>query len=170
MTRKILDALYESALYLAAFFIAALLAMVMAGVLGRLMGFNLRGSDAYAGYSMAAAAFLALASTLKKGQHIRVMLLLECLSKRARFHFETGCYVVGLFFSGALAFFSVRLVWQSHEFNDISQSMDQTPLWVPQIGMALGTALFFVAMIDALYCHLRYNRQASVSKELGRIS
>ena len=58
--RKALDTLYNAAGYLAAFFMIGILAMVLASVVGRLAGFNLRGSDAYAGYCMAAASFLAL--------------------------------------------------------------------------------------------------------------
>lgn len=165
MIRKYLDALYASALYVAAFFIVAVLAMVVAGVLGRLVGFQLRGSDAYAGYFMSAAAFFALAHTLKKGEHIRVMLLLERFGEPTRFHFETGCYIAGAFFSAVMALFSARLVWQSYEFSDISHSMDATPLWLPQVGMALGTALFFVAIVDALYYHLRYRTPLPVSEE-----
>jgi len=159
VTRKLLDTLYKSALYAAAIFIVVLLAMVVAGVVGRLVGFHLRGSDAYAGYSMAAAAFLALAHTLKKGEHIRVTLLLQRFSERTTFAFEVGCYVVGLFFCGALAFYSVRLSWQSLVFNDISHSMDETPLWIPQIGMAVGTFIFFIAVVDELYLHLRYRKR-----------
>ncbi len=68
--------LYDAGLA-AAFFMVGVLAMVLASVVGRLAGFNLRGSDAYAGYCMAAAGFLALAHTLKRGEHIRVTLFLE---------------------------------------------------------------------------------------------
>src|SRR3954466_10561273 len=75
--RKSLDFLYDAAGYLAAFFMVGILLMVLASVLGRLLEFQLRGSDAYAGYCMAAASFLALAHTLKRGEHIRVTLILE---------------------------------------------------------------------------------------------
>ena len=51
-------------------------------IVGRLLGFNVPGTDAYAGYCMAAAGFLALAHTLKRGEHIRVTLLLEHCAAR----------------------------------------------------------------------------------------
>jgi hypothetical protein len=35
----------------------------------------------------------------------------------------------------------VRLVWQSRTFNDISQGNDATPLWIPQIAMAVGAVV-----------------------------
>ena len=47
-----------------------------------------------------------------------------------------------------LAFYSVRLAWQSHVYNDISQGNDATPLWIPQIAMALGAIVLLVAMAD----------------------
>jgi len=146
--RKALDLLYDAAGYLAAFFMVGILLMVLASVVGRLAGFNLRGSDAYAGYCMAAASFLALAHTLKRGEHIRVTLFLDRFGGRLRRPLELWSHAAGTFFCAALAWFSVRLVLQSHEFNDISQGNDATPLWIPQIGMAVGAVVLLVAMLD----------------------
>jgi TRAP-type C4-dicarboxylate transport system permease small subunit len=70
--RRLLDALYDGAAALAALFMVLLLAMVLISILGRQLHFNLSGVDAYAGYMMAAAGFLALAHTLKRGEHIRL--------------------------------------------------------------------------------------------------
>jgi TRAP-type C4-dicarboxylate transport system permease small subunit len=153
--RKFLDLLYDAAGYLAAFFMVGILLMVLASVVGRLAGFNLRGSDAYAGYCMAAAGFLALAHTLKRGEHIRVSLLLERFGGRLRRPLDLWSHVAGVFFCAVLAIFSVRLVWTSHAFNDISQGNDATPLWIPQIGMALGACVLLVAMADDLVALIR---------------
>ena len=148
--RKALDTLYNAAGYLAAFFMVGILVMVLASVLGRLFGFNLRGSDAYAGYCMAAASFLALAHTFKRGEHIRVNLFLERFDGRLRWPLDIWSHVAGAFFCAVLAFFSVRLAWQSRLFNDVSQGNDATPLWIPQIGMAVGAIILFIAMVDDL--------------------
>ncbi|HRD85473.1 MAG TPA: TRAP transporter small permease subunit, partial [Rubrivivax sp.] len=75
--RRVLDALYDGAAVLAALCMIGLLGMVLVSILGRQFHFHLPGTDAYAGYLMAAAGFLALAHTLKRGEHIRVTLLLE---------------------------------------------------------------------------------------------
>lgn len=148
--RKTLDILYDAAGYLAAFFMVGILAMVLASVAGRAFGFNLRGSDAYAGYAMAAASFLALAHTLRRGEHIRVTLFLDRFGGRLRRPLEIWSHVAGTFFCGALAWFSVRLVVVSREFNDISQGNDATPLWIPQVAMAVGAVILLVAMADGL--------------------
>ena len=146
--RKSLDFLYLAAGILAAMFMIGTLAMVLASVLGRMMNFNLRGSDAYAGYCMAAAGFLALAHTLKRGEHIRVTLVLERLGAGGRHRLELVAHAIAVFFSGMFAFFTARLVYQSYAFNDISQGNDATPLWIPQIAMAVGAAVLFIAILD----------------------
>src|SRR5260221_72798 len=81
----------------------------------------------------AAAGFLALAHTLKRGEHIRVSLLLDRFGGRLRRPLDLWSHAAGTFFCAALALFSVRLAWNSRAFNDISQGNDATPLWIPQI-------------------------------------
>ncbi len=168
--RKPLDHLYNAAGVLAAFFMVATLAMVLASVTGRLMNFNLRGSDAYAGYCMAAAGFLALAHTLHRGEHIRVTLLLQRFGARVAHALELWCHAAGTFLACAFAFYSTRLAWQSRVFNDISQGNDATPLWIPQLSMAIGTAVFAIAMADGLVAHLRGTaKRAAHEDELRRM-
>lgn len=157
--------LVNSTLHLAAFFMFAVFALVMASILGRLIGIELRGATAYAGYCMAAASFLALADTLKQGDHIRVMLLLERLGTAKRRYFEIWCHAAGCFFCGALAFFSIRLVMQSYQFNDVSQASDGTPLWIPEITMAVGTVVLFLAMIENFWLWLRNRVPAQLTSE-----
>ncbi len=165
--RSVLDRSYELSGYLAGIFMIGTLLAILASIFGRLLGIEVPGSDAYAGYSMAAAAFLALAPTLRRGEHIRVTLLPSHLGARANRAVEIGCHAAALLLSGALAWFSIRLVWQSHLFHDVSQSMDATPLWIPQIAMALGTSLFFVAFVDDLIAYLRGSDPALRHREAG---
>ena len=166
--RRALDALYDGAAALAALFMVLLLVMVMLSILGRQLHFNVPGIDAYAGYMMAAAGFLAMAHTLKKGEHIRVTLLIAGLKGFAKKGFE----VWSLFAASALAllsaFYSSKLAWQSYTFHDISTSNDATPLWLPQLTMALGTIVLAVAFIDELVLELRGERVAVETEEALR--
>ena len=73
---RALDALYDASAALGAVAMVLLLVMVLLSVISRQVGFNIGGIDAYAGYMMAGAGFLAMAHTLKRGEHIRVTLLL----------------------------------------------------------------------------------------------
>jgi len=167
--RKSLDTLYDAAGYLAAFFMVGVLAMVLASVIGRLAGFNLRGSDAYAGYCMAAASFLALAHTLKRGEHIRVSLLLERFHGKLRRPLEIWSHAAGSFFCAVLAWYSVRLVWLSYQYHDVSQGNDATPMWIPQIAMAAGALVLLVAMADDLVRVVRGKALAAAPDELKAI-
>ena len=163
--RRLLDRLYDAAGLLAALFLVGVLAMVVLGIAGRLLHFHVPGTDAYAGYCMAAAGFLALAHTLSRGEHIRVTLVVERLTGRRRRALEISALVVGTVLAGLLAWYSARLAWQSYDFHDISTANDATPLWIPQLTMALGTAIFFVAMLDELVREARGTPRRRPSQE-----
>ena len=62
-----LDRLYLCCGYLAAFFLVGIFATTMVQIGSRLVGFNIRGLTDYAGYFMAASAFLAFAHTFNRG-------------------------------------------------------------------------------------------------------
>src|SRR3546814_1262321 len=59
MTSSPLAPLYRACLWLAGLFMIALLVTILVSIAGRQFGFYLRGLDAYSGYCMAAASFLA---------------------------------------------------------------------------------------------------------------
>jgi TRAP-type C4-dicarboxylate transport system permease small subunit len=151
--RRTLDALYGAAGWVAAVFLMGLLLMVLLTIVSRLLHFYVPGTDAYAGYLMAGSGFLALAHTLKKGEHIRVSLLVNHLQGRARFWLEIWALLLASLLSALFAYYSLRLAWQSHLFNDISTANDATPLWIPQLPMVFGALLLFVACLDELWLH-----------------
>ena len=163
--RRSLDFLYDATAWLAALSMIGVLVMVLNSILGRLLNFHLPGSDAYAGYSMAAAGFLALAHTLKKGEHIRVTLVIGRLRGGARRALELLSLSAAVLLAGLFAFYACRLVWQSHAFNDMSTSNDATPLWIPQLAMAVGTVLLFVALVDEWVLELRGRRAHDMHSE-----
>lgn len=156
--RRALDALYDGAAWLAALCLVGLLVMVLLSIVSRQLHFHVPGTDAYAGYLMAASGFLALAHTLKRGEHIRVTVLLGLLRGSARRAIELWALGAASALALLSAFYSARLAWQSHAFNDISTGIDATPLWLPQLGMAVGTAILAVAFIDELVLELRGQR------------
>jgi TRAP-type C4-dicarboxylate transport system permease small subunit len=167
--RTALDRLYDAAGWLAAVFMIGTLVFVLLGIFGRLFSFHVRGTDAYAGYCMAACGFLALAFTLRRNEHIRVTLLLGHVPPGARKALEIWCHLIAVALAAILAFYSVRLVWQSRSFNDISTANDATPLWIPQIAMATGTVILLVAFIDAFVAVLRDGGKVETGEEPARI-
>ncbi len=165
MLRRLLDGLYDGAAWLAALFLVGTLAMVLTAIAGRWLNFHVPGTDAYAGYCMAASGFLALAHTFRRNEHIRVTLVVERLTGGARHGLELWALGAGVVLSGLFAWFSIRLAYQSWDFHDISTANDATPLWIPQLGMALGTTVLFVAMIDELVAEWQGRRSRAVPAE-----
>ena len=163
--RRALDTVYDGAAYVAALFMVGTLVMVVIGIAERYLDFHLPGTDSYAGYCMAAAGFLALAHTFKRGEHIRVTLLLE-RAGRARRGLEIWALAVGTLLAALFACYSVRLAWQSWDFHDVSTGNDATPLWIPQITMALGTIVLLVAFIDELALELSGRRLPAKPAEM----
>jgi len=163
--RRLLDALYDGAAALAGVFMIGLLVMVLLSVLGRQLHFDVPGTDAYAGYMMAAAGFLALAHTLKRGEHIRVTLLITQLRGAPRRALELWALGASVLLAALAAFYSVRLAWQSYTFHDISTSSDATPLWLPQLSMALGTVVLLIAFVDEWVLEWRGQRTQPASDE-----
>lgn len=166
--RRALDSLYLGAAWLAALFMVGLLVMVLLSIFSRLLHFHVPGTDAYAGYLMAGSGFLALAHTLKRGEHIRVTLLLSSLRGRARHGLELWALSAAVALAALFAFYSVRLAWNSRAFNDVSTGNDATPLWIPQIAMAVGSLILVVAFVDEWWLELRGRRHVPASDEATR--
>ncbi len=128
----------------------AIAVLILLSIVTRMLGIYLPGLSDYAGYAMASASFLALGYTFGAGGHIRVSLVLGKLKGRARRGLELWCLAVGAALSGYLAWFSVKMVWISMELGDVSEGPDATPLWIPQLGMAVGTVILMIALVDRL--------------------
>lgn len=165
MLRNSLNKLYDASAWAAALMMVGTLLMVVLGMLDRYVSLSFRGTDMYAGYSMAAAGFLALAHTLKNNEHIRVTLLLNAVSPAAKKALELWSLSAAVLLSGLFCFYSMKLAYQSWDFNDISTGNDATPLWIPQLGMAVGTLVLAVAFVDELVLEFLGQRVTGSSDE-----
>ena len=150
MIRRALDLLYDLAGWLAALFMVAILLIIVAQIGTRLLGVKFPGGTDYAGYCMAAASFLALAHTFKRGAHIRVELVLQRLPEPARRRVELAVLALAAALCWYFAWYAIRGVRFSWMLGDVSQGQDATPLWIPQSAMALGVVLLAVAVSDHL--------------------
>ncbi|AVO40293.1 TRAP transporter small permease [Simplicispira suum] len=166
--RRLLEGIYSGAAALAALCMVLLLLAVLLSIASRQLHFQTPGIDAYAGYLMAGAGFLALAHTLKRGEHIRVTLVLNLLRGRWKKGAELWALSAATLLALLFAVYSCKLAWQSHVFNDISTGNDATPLWLPQIAMALGTVVLAIAFVDELVLELLGRREPPQSSEALR--
>lgn len=163
--RRFLDKLYLVSGGVAAVFTVGVLVAVVMSIVTRQLGIHIGGLDAYAGYSMAAAGFLAMAHTFKSGEHIRVTLLLAALPAKGRFRLDLFALLIACAITANLCWFSGKLVLDSFAYNDISTSNDATPLWIPQIAMAIGNLIFFIAVLDETVRRMRGIPEETHSEE-----
>lgn len=142
-----LDRVYLICGYLAAFFLFCIFLTTMLQVMTRLVGINISGLTDYAGYFMAASAFLAFAHTFNRGAHIRIELFLSMMGRFRKFA-EWFAFLISSAITLWLAYFAWSMVYWSRELNDISQGLDATPIWIPQLSMAIGMTLFAISVVD----------------------
>jgi TRAP-type C4-dicarboxylate transport system permease small subunit len=155
LLRRVLDALYLGAGWLAGAFLVVIFLLMMGLSIGRQIGVNIPAGDEFAAWSMAAMAFLGLAHTFKSGDMIRVGLLTERLSGRTKQAFEIGALAVALTFTAYFTWYAVAFTYYSWLTNDVAQGVVPVQLWIPQLGYCLGLALLTVAILDELVHVLR---------------
>jgi TRAP-type C4-dicarboxylate transport system permease small subunit len=152
--RTVLDWLYRGSGVLAGCFLVGIALMTLAQIGGRLLGFAARSFDDFAGFAMAASFFLGLAWTLRSGEHIRVTMLVERLHGSKRRAAEVLCLGLSLALCAYFAWYAIDMTWTSYQLGDNSQGLVAVPLWIPQLGMALGVLLLAIALADDLLARL----------------
>lgn len=158
MMRQFLDRLYLWSGYAAAACLVTIFVIMMIMSVGRQFNLNIPSGDDFAAWAMAAMAFLGMAHTFKRGEMIRVGLLLEKLPARGRRVFEILSLAVALSFLLFFSWHAFRFVRDSFLLNDMSNGVVAVPLWIPQLGFFAGLAILTIAVTDELVHVLRGNK------------
>jgi TRAP-type C4-dicarboxylate transport system permease small subunit len=146
--RRFLDRLYLAGGALAAVCLASIAGVMLLQALLREVGILFRGADDIVGWLCAASAYFALGYTFRRGELVRVGLILERLAPSARRPAELAALAVALLFAGYALWAVTRFVYQSWEFGEIAQGLLKLPIWIPQLSLVIGAAIFFVAVLD----------------------
>jgi TRAP-type C4-dicarboxylate transport system permease small subunit len=107
---------------------------------------------------MASLAFLGLAHTFKSGEMVRVGLLTDRLTGRAKWIAEIFALVMAAIFTGFFAWQAVLMTYTSWLINDTSTGVIVVPLWIPQLGFTSGLVILFIAVMDELVHVLAGNK------------
>ncbi len=148
--RRGLDGLYWVSGATAALCLVAILFLIVVQMAARWTGEVFPGAPDYAGYAMAAASFLAFASALNRGAHIRVSVVLNAVGPKTRRWINIWCFSIGSLIAWYFVFFARKFVFWSWQFADVSQGQDRTPLWIPQSLMLIGAVILAIALTDHL--------------------
>jgi TRAP-type C4-dicarboxylate transport system permease small subunit len=146
--RRFLDRLYAVSGAIAALCLAGIAVVMLAQAGMREFGYLLRGADDIVSWLCAATAFLALGHTFRRGELVRVGLLVERLPPRPRRVFAIGALGITLLFCGYMLYAVLRFVYESWKFSEVAQGLIQIPIWIPQSAFALGASILFVAVLD----------------------
>ena len=141
-----LKKIYKFSGYIAALFLILVATFILIGIASRIFGFYIRGLAEYSGYCMAASSFFALAYTFVEGGHIRITLFLEKISGVKKKLLEIWCLIIASFYSGYVAFYFIKMLKISYEFQERSEGADEILIWIPQTSVAIGSLIFFVCV------------------------
>lgn len=145
-----LDWLYRLAGAIAALCLVAILLLIVAQMVARWTGEIFPGAPQYAGYMMAASAFLAFASALNGGAHIRVSIMLNAVPDKVKWLLEIWGFAIGTAVSAYFVFYAYWFVYWSWRFNEVSQGQDAILMWIPQSVMVAGGGILTIAFADNL--------------------
>jgi TRAP-type C4-dicarboxylate transport system permease small subunit len=96
------------------------------------------------------ASFLGLAYSFRSGSHIRVTLFIQRLNNTGSRVMLILALAVATAISGLLAYHTIVMVVQNASRGEVTSGLISVPLWLPQIGMAIGVTLFCVAIVEDL--------------------
>jgi TRAP-type C4-dicarboxylate transport system permease small subunit len=168
--RRFLDRLYAASGAAAAVCLAAIAAVMLLQAGMREFGLLLRGGDDIVAWFCAASAFLALGHTFRRGELVRVGLVVEQLPPRARRRAAIAALAVTVLFVGYMVYAVLRFVYDSWRFNEVAQGLIQIPIWVPQTSFVLGAVVLFIAVLDEFVVLLRGGKPAYQAAEEDRRS
>jgi TRAP-type C4-dicarboxylate transport system permease small subunit len=155
---RFVDRLFDAAAWLAAAFIFAIFAVMIGASAMRILGLPTGGSDDIVAWCCAAAGFLAMAHTFRRGDFVRVVLLIERLDVRRRRTFEIVALSIATMFVAYFLWAAAQFVYESWDFHDMANGMIAIPLWIPQSSFVFGAVLLLVAVVDELVTVIRGGR------------
>ena len=170
LVRRALDSLYLASGILGATALAGICVLMLAQVVFRELALILRGADDLSAWGCAAAAFLALAHTFKRGDLIRMGLALERLNARRRRYAEIASLFVASVSSLYLSWWLWQTIMEHIEFRDMAQGLLVIPIWIPKLSALLGAVVLAIAVLDEFVIVLRGGTPTYVLVEEERLA
>ncbi len=149
--RRLLDTLYSAGAGLAALSLLGIFCIMMAQVVMRELQLQLPAADDISAYLCVSTTFFALAATFKRGELIRVGMLLDKLSPGPRRLAELAVLALAAALMAYVTFWTAQDMWFSWEIEEVAQGTVPIPLWIPKIAVPAGAGLLLVAILDELF-------------------
>ncbi|MGH8739349.1 MAG: TRAP transporter small permease [Burkholderiales bacterium] len=166
--RRFLDRLYAASGALAAVCLASIAVVMLLQAGMRELGMLFRGADDIVGWLCAGCAFLALGHTFRRGELVRVGLVIERLPAAPRRATAIAALALTVLFVGCMVYAVLRFVYESWQFEEVAQGLVAIPIWIPQLSFAAGAVVLLVAVVDEFVVLLRGGKPAYQAAEEDR--
>jgi len=166
--RRFLDRLYAASGALGAVCLASIAVVMLAQAGMREAGLLFRGADDIVAWLCAASAFLALGHTFRRGELVRIGLVVDRLPPRTRRAVALAALGITVAFVAYMAYAVARFVFESWKFSEVAQGLIQIPIWIPQTSFVLGALVLLVAVLDEFVVLARGGKPAYEAAEEER--
>lgn len=146
--RKVLDSLYLATAWAGGLCVLAICGLMLTQALMRLNGTLVRGADDLTAWACAGAAFLPLAATFKRGELVRMGIVIDQFSDKTVRWIELLALTVAAPFAAYMAYWLGFMVYESYIYNERAQGLLPIQIWIPQVPVAVGALVLAIALVD----------------------
>ena len=145
---RFVDRLSRAGAILSSLLMLGLVGLITVEIVGRsFFDYSTMLADEYSGYLFLALVYLGLAYTFRAGGHIRITIVTSRLSPQGQRWADVlagGLTLLILLFA---LVYSWQFMMESKEMEMVSEGVSETPLWLTQIPIVAGLALFVLAAL-----------------------
>jgi TRAP-type C4-dicarboxylate transport system permease small subunit len=129
----------------------AMLVLIATGLIARnFFAYSFDFIHEFSGYLLVCSFFMSLAACQSTGNFHRVEFLRSRLSLAGRRYLDVGLDTMSLLGCLILLWFVVRFEWLTWTREEVANTLNATPLFIPRVIMPLGTALLCYALIRSI--------------------
>lgn len=104
-------------------------------------------ADEYSGYLYLASIFLGLSYTFFKDGHIRINIITSRLSSKTNSYIDVLASIITIIVLTFIVYRTILFTYDSYSLEMLSEAVSETPLYLTQIVMPIGTILFILSVI-----------------------
>jgi TRAP-type C4-dicarboxylate transport system permease small subunit len=132
--------------YISSTLFVALVVLVMTEIIGRsFFDYSTMLADEYSGYFYLGAVFFGLAFTFNEEVHIRINIVTSRLSESKQRYIDILAGTLATLILSFALYYSYLFMMDSYEMGMLSENVSETPLYLTQIPIVVGMALFVFA-------------------------
>ena len=134
--------------YLASLLLVSLVCLVLTEIVIRhFFDMSTMIADEYSGYIYLASIFLGLAYTFNEKAHIRINIVTSRLSEKSNNIIDMVTGIISIVALSFVFYRTILFTYDSYQMEMLSEAVSETPLYLTQVVMPLGMALFILSIL-----------------------